>query len=59
MLKYCRDQARDELWLMMGGGAAGGVASGIPVTGALTFNAALIVVQASVVTWIAQIYNSR
>ena len=28
MVKYCRDQARDELWLMMGGGAAVGVAGG-------------------------------
>ena len=30
MPKYCRDQARDELWLMMGGGAAIGIAGGYP-----------------------------
>ncbi|WP_230966547.1 hypothetical protein [Nostoc commune] len=41
MVKYCRDQARDELWLMMGGGAAAGGAGGIPVIGAFTFNTAL------------------
>ncbi|MCC5661451.1 hypothetical protein LC608_31765 [Nostoc sp. XA010] len=57
MPKYCRDQARDELWLMMGGGAAVGVAGGVPVIGAFTFNAGLIAVQASVVTRIAQVYN--
>ncbi|WP_392476289.1 hypothetical protein [Nostoc sp. C110] len=57
MLKYCRDQARDELWLMMGGGAAVGVAGGVPVIGALTFNAGLTAVQAAVVTRIAQVYN--
>ncbi|WP_242054080.1 hypothetical protein [Nostoc sp. FACHB-888] len=57
MPKYCRDQARDELWLMMGGGAAVGVAGGVPVIGAFTFNTGLIAVQASVVTRIAQVYN--
>ncbi|MBC6433781.1 hypothetical protein FM036_25205 [Nostoc sp. HG1] len=57
MVKYCRDQARDELWLMMGGGAAAGGAGGIPVIGAFTFNTALTVVQAAVVNRIAQVYN--
>lgn len=57
MVKYCRDQARDELWLMMGGGAAVGGAGGIPVIGALAFNAGLTVVQAAVVNRIAQVYN--
>jgi uncharacterized protein (DUF697 family) len=57
MTKYCRDQAREELWLMMGGGAAAGVAGGIPVVGAITFNISLTAVQAAVVTRIAQVYN--
>lgn len=57
MIKYCRDQAREELWLMMGGGAAAGVAGGVPLIGALTFNAGLTAVQAAVVTRIAQVYN--
>ena len=50
MPKYCRDQ-------MMGGGAAAGVAGGIPFIGAITFNAGLTAVQAAVVTRIAQVYN--
>ena len=57
MIKYCRDQARDELWLMMGGGAAIGIAGGVPLIGALAFNAGLTAVQAAVVTRIAQVYN--
>ncbi len=57
MIKYCRDQAREELWLMMGGGAAAGVAGGVPLIGALTFNAGLTAVQTAVVTRIAQVYN--
>lgn len=57
MTKYCRDQAREELLLMMGGGAATGVAGSIPVVGAGVFNASLTVVQAAVVTRIAQIYD--
>ena len=56
-MKYCRDQARDELLLMMGGGAATGVAGSIPIIGAGVFNASLTVVQAAVVTRIAQVYN--
>jgi uncharacterized protein (DUF697 family) len=42
---------------MMGGGAATGVLGGIPVIGALAFNAGLTAVQAAVVTRIAQVYN--
>ena len=56
-MKYCCDQARDELLLMMGGGAATGVAGSIPIIGAGVFNASLTVVQAAVVTRIAQVYN--
>jgi len=56
-MKYCRDQARDELLLMMGGGAATGVAGSIAIIGAGVFNASLTVVQAAVVTRIAQVYN--
>ena len=56
-MKYCRDQARDELLLMMGGGAATGVAGSIPIIGAIAFNTSLTVVQAVVVTRIAQVYN--
>ena len=29
MVQYCRDQARNELWLMMGGGVAAGGAGAI------------------------------
>jgi uncharacterized protein (DUF697 family) len=57
MPKYCRDQARDELWLMMGGGAAAGVAGGVPVIGAIAFNTSLTAVQAAIVTRIAQVYG--
>lgn len=57
MPKYCRDQARDELWLMMGGGATAGVIAGVPAIGALTFHTSLAGVQAAVVTRIAQVYD--
>ncbi|MBD2214700.1 hypothetical protein H6G27_33355 [Nostoc linckia FACHB-104] len=57
MPKYCRDQAREELWLMMGGGAAAGVVGGVPVIGAIAFNAGLTAVQAAIVTRIAQVYG--
>lgn len=57
MTTYCRDQAREELTLMMGGGALCGVAGGIPVVGAGVFNASLTAVQAAVVTRIAQVYD--
>jgi uncharacterized protein (DUF697 family) len=57
MPKYCRDQARQELFLMMGGGALTGVAGGIPVVGAATFNLSLTAVQVAVVTRIAQVYD--
>lgn len=57
MPKYCRDQAREELLLMMGGGALTGVAGGIPVVGAAAFNVSLTAVQAAVVTRIAQVYD--
>ncbi|MGI2907951.1 hypothetical protein [Tolypothrix sp. VBCCA 56010] len=57
MPKYCRDQAREELFLMMGGGAATGVAGAIPIVGAAAFNLSLTAVQAAVVTRIAQIYD--
>ncbi|MBE9037779.1 hypothetical protein [aff. Roholtiella sp. LEGE 12411] len=57
MPKYCRDQARDELWLMMGGGVTAGVAGWVPVMGALTFQTGLAGVQATVVTRIAQVYD--
>ena len=56
-MKYCRDQAKEELLLMMGGGAATGVAGNIPIIGAGVFNASLTVVQAAVVTRIAQVYG--
>jgi len=57
MPKYCRDQARDQLWLMMGSGATAGVAGWVPVIGVLTFQTGLAGVQASVVTRIAQVYD--
>lgn len=57
MSKSCQDQAREELWLMMGGGAAAGVAGGVPVFGAMAFQGSLTVVQATVVTRIAQVYD--
>ena len=57
MPKYCRDQAREELFLMMGGGALTGVAGGIPVVGAAAFNLSLTAVQGAVVIRIAQIYD--
>lgn len=57
MLKYCRDQARDELWSMMGYGAATGLGGGIPGIGAITFNTGLTAVQAAIVYRIAQVYD--
>ncbi|BAZ87484.1 hypothetical protein [Dolichospermum compactum] len=57
MNKYCRDQARDELWLMMGAGATAGVAGGISPIVALTFQTTLAGVQGVVITRIAQIYD--
>jgi hypothetical protein len=57
MYKYCRDQAREELWLMMGGGAASGVAGAVPIFGAIAFQGSLTVIQAAVVTRIAQVYK--
>lgn len=57
MTKYCRDQARDELWLMMGAGATAGVAGGVSIVGALTFQTGLASVQAVVITRIAQVYD--
>ncbi|MDB9307012.1 MULTISPECIES: hypothetical protein [Cyanophyceae] len=57
MPKFCRDQAREELWLMMGGGAAAGMAGGVPFIGAIAFNTSLTAVQAAVVTRIASVYD--
>jgi uncharacterized protein (DUF697 family) len=57
MTKYCREQARDELWLMMGAGATAGVAGGISPIVALTFQTTLAGVQGVVITRIAQIYD--
>ncbi|MBD2498523.1 hypothetical protein [Nostoc sp. FACHB-280] len=57
MNKYCRDQARDELWLMMGAGAAAGIAGGTFMIGVVTFQAGLAGVQAAVVSRIAQVYG--
>ncbi|MBU7584040.1 MAG: hypothetical protein KAF91_14205 [Nostoc sp. TH1S01] len=57
MNKYCRDQARDELWLIMGAGAAAGIAGGTFMISAVTFQAGLAGVQAAVVTRIAQVYG--
>ncbi|MFL9458477.1 MULTISPECIES: hypothetical protein [Nostocales] len=57
MTKYCRDQAREELWLMMGGGLLTGVGSSVPFVGAFLFQGGLTVVQAIIVTRIAKIYN--
>lgn len=57
MVKYCRDQARDELWLMMGGGVAAGAAGGVPLLGAVAFQGGLTAVQVAVVTRIAQVYG--
>jgi uncharacterized protein (DUF697 family) len=57
MVKYCRDQARDELWLMMGGGAAAGAAGGVPILGALAFQTSLTAVQVAVVTRISKVYG--
>lgn len=56
-LKYCSEQARDELWLMMGGGAVAGAAGGVPIIGTITFETALTAVQIVVVTRIAQVYG--
>jgi uncharacterized protein (DUF697 family) len=57
MKKYCRDQARDELWLMMGAGATAGLTGGISPLGAIAFQTSLAGVQYAVVTRIAQIYD--
>lgn len=57
MNKYCRDQARDELWLMMGAGATVGVAGGVSIISAVSFQTGLAAVQAAVVTRIAQVYG--
>ncbi len=57
MSKYCRDQAREELWLMMGGGVASGAAGAVPIFGAIAFQESLTVIQAAVVTRIAQVYK--
>ena len=57
MTKYCCEQARDELWLMMGAGATAGVAGGISPIAALTFQSSLAGVQGVVITRIAQIYD--
>jgi len=57
MPKYCRDQARQELSMMMGGGALTGVAGAIPIFGAAAFNLSLTAVQVAVVTRIAQVYD--
>lgn len=57
MNKYCRDQARDELWLMMGAGATAGITGGISPLGAIAFQTSLAGVQYAVVTRIAQIYD--
>ena len=35
MNKYCCEQARDELWLMMGAGATAGLTGGISTLGAI------------------------
>jgi uncharacterized protein (DUF697 family) len=57
MIKYCREQARDELWLMMGAGATAGIAGGISPIAAIAFQTSLASVQGVVVTRIAQIYG--
>lgn len=57
MVKYCRDQARNELWLMMGGGVAAGAAGGVPFLGAVVFQTGLTAVQIAVVTRIAKVYD--
>nr|WP_233786931.1 hypothetical protein [Dulcicalothrix desertica] len=49
MTTYCRDQAREELTLMMGGGALCGVAGGIPVVGAKFFVILTCLIQANFV----------
>ncbi len=57
MPKYCSDQARDELWLMMGGGVTAGLAGGVPGVGAFNFQTSLTAVQAAVISRIAQVYD--
>ncbi len=57
MVQYCRDQARNELWLMMGGGVAAGAIGGVPILGAVAFQTGLTAVQIAVVTRIAQVYD--
>lgn len=55
--RYCRDQARDELLLMLGGGAAAGLAGEIPVFGTEAFNVSITAVQGLIVSRIAAIYG--
>ncbi|MCS6813212.1 MAG: hypothetical protein NZ772_06535 [Cyanobacteria bacterium] len=55
--RYCRDQARDELLLMLGGGAAAGLAGEIPVFGTQAFNVSITAVQGLIVSRIAAIYG--
>lgn len=57
MTKYCCDQARDELWLMMGAGATAGITGGISPIGAISFQTNLAIIQGMVITRIAQIYD--
>ncbi len=52
MVQYCRDKAREELMLLIGGGAASGV---VPVPGA--FTAGTTAIQILVVNRIARIYG--
>jgi uncharacterized protein (DUF697 family) len=55
--KYCRDQARDELLLMLGSGAAAGLAGELPVFGTEAYNVAITAVQGLIVSRIATIYG--
>ncbi len=55
--RYCRDQAHDELLLMLGGGAAAGLAGEIPVFGTEAFNVAITAMQGLIVSRIATIYG--
>ena len=52
MPKYCRDKAREELTLLIGGGAAAGI---VPIPGA--FTAGTTVIQIAVVNRMARIYG--
>ena len=55
--RYCRDQARDELLLMLGGGAAAGLAGEIPVFGTEAYNIAMTAIQGLIVSRISTIYG--